>query len=55
MLKGGEGWIFPLTKKPIVEKTLSEPPSVVQNDLEDNSKSNENTSENSYKKYKKVN
>ena len=26
MLKGGEGWIFPLTKKPIVEKLLSEPP-----------------------------
>jgi hypothetical protein len=54
MLKGGEGWIFPLTKKPIVEKTLSEPPSVVPNNLEDNSISNDNTSENSYKKYKKV-
>ena len=32
MLKGGEGWIFPLTKKPIVEKTLSEPASVHEND-----------------------
>jgi hypothetical protein len=49
MLKGGEGWIFPLTKKPIVEKTLSEPPSTVPNDSEDNSV-NENK-ESSYKKY----
>ena len=24
MLKGGEGWIFPLTKKQVVEKTISE-------------------------------
>ena len=32
MLKGGEGWIFPLTKKQIVEKTLSEPASVHEND-----------------------
>jgi hypothetical protein len=28
LLKGGEGWIFPLTKKPFVEKLLSEPPTV---------------------------
>lgn len=32
MLKGGEGWIFPLTKKPIVEKLLSEPASVHDNE-----------------------
>jgi hypothetical protein len=51
MLKGGEGWIFPLTKKPIVEKTLSEPPSTVPIDNEDNSV-NENK-ESSYKKYTK--
>lgn len=49
MLKGGEGWIFPLTKKPIVEKTLSEPPSTVPIDNEDDSV-NENK-ESSYKKY----
>lgn len=36
MLKGGEGWIFPLTKKPVVEKTLSEPPSVHENDVSEN-------------------
>ena len=34
MLKGGEGWIFPLTKKLIVEKVLSEPPTVYENDVE---------------------
>jgi len=26
MLRGGEGWIFPLTKKSTVEQALSEPP-----------------------------
>jgi hypothetical protein len=26
MLRGGEGWIFPLTKKSLVEQALSEPP-----------------------------
>lgn len=36
MLKGGEGWIFPLTKKHVVEKMLSEPPSVHDNDNESN-------------------
>jgi hypothetical protein len=36
MLKGGEGWIFPLTKKPVVEKALSEQPSVYENDSSDN-------------------
>jgi hypothetical protein len=36
MLKGGEGWIFPLTKKPVVEKILSEAPSVHQNDISEN-------------------
>lgn len=30
MLRGGEGWIFPLTKKSIVEQALSEPP--IQNE-----------------------
>ena len=49
MLKGGEGWIFPLTKKPIVEKTLSEPPSTVPIENEDD-QVNENK-ESSYKKY----
>ena len=48
MLKGGEGWIFPLTKKPIVEKLLSEPPSV-HND--DNNNDNEHSSKSyNYKK-----
>ena len=37
MLKGGEGWVFPLTKKPIVEKLLSEPPSVHENDSNESS------------------
>ena len=41
MLKGGEGWIFPLTKKPIVEKMLSEPPSVHNNDSSENSNEND--------------
>lgn len=36
MLKGGEGWIFPLTKKPIVEKLLSEPPTESEIDSSDN-------------------
>jgi len=51
MLKGGEGWIFPLTKKPIVEKTLSEP----INNIETNSNEDTNISksENKYKDYKK--
>ena len=44
MLKGGEGWIFPLTKKPIIEKLLSEPPTV----YEDNSDSSSSSSS-SYK------
>lgn len=40
MLKGGEGWIFPLTKKPIVEKALSEPPSVHTDDIPVNNDNN---------------
>lgn len=50
MLKGGEGWIFPLTKKPIVEKILSEPPSVYENDNSDtNSDQSDNSSAKTYK------
>ena len=30
MLRGGEGWIFPLTKKSIVEQALSDPSSMTQ-------------------------
>lgn len=49
MLKGGEGWIFPLTKKPIVEKLLSEPASV--HDNETTEKNNESiTKTRTYKK-----
>ena len=40
MLRGGEGWIFPLTKKSIVEQALSEPP--VQNE---NSSNNETSTD----------
>lgn len=47
MLKGGEGWIFPLTKKPVVEKLLSEPPTVYE-DGSDNSSSSSSSSS-SYK------
>lgn len=32
MLRGGEGWIFPLTKKSTVEQALSEPPSMTQSE-----------------------
>jgi hypothetical protein len=51
MLKGGEGWIFPLTKKPIVEKMLSEPPTVYENENK-NEKSQNFTKECSPKNYK---
>jgi hypothetical protein len=30
MLRGGEGWIFPLTKKSTVEQALSDPSSIAQ-------------------------
>ena len=49
MLKGGEGWIFPLTKKPVVEKALSEQPSVYENDSSDNDNSNYQKTKNTYK------
>ena len=58
MLKGGEGWIFPLTKKPIVEKLLSEPPSVYDNNNENDNSNNQNdNNSNSYSKntYKSIN
>ena len=48
MLKGGEGWIFPLTKKPVVEKLLSEPPTVYE-DSSDNSSSSSSSSSSFYK------
>lgn len=32
MLRGGEGWIFPLTKKSTVEQALSEPPTMTQSE-----------------------
>jgi|688.fasta_scaffold76613_2 hypothetical protein len=57
LLKGGEGWIFPLTKKPIVEKTLSEPPSVHDNNdsnspRDKNNENNENDKNYTKKSYK---
>jgi hypothetical protein len=58
MLKGGEGWIFPLTKKPIVEKLLSEPPSVYDNNNENDNSNNQNdNNSSSYSKntYKSIN
>jgi len=56
MLKGGEGWIFPLTKKPIVEKALSEPPTVYENDSESkNEKSQNYSSTKNYKTSPKTN
>ena len=57
MLKGGEGWIFPLTKKPIVEKLLSEPPSVYDNNENDNSNNQNDNNSSSYSKntYKSIN
>ena len=48
MLKGGEGWIFPLTKKPVVEKLLSEPPTVYE-DSSDSSSSSSSSSSSTYK------
>ncbi len=42
MLKGGEGWIFPLTKKHVVEKMLSDPPSVHDNNDNSNDMGNDN-------------
>jgi len=40
-LRGGEGWIFPLTKKSIVEQALSEPPTT-QNENSPTEKNNTN-------------
>jgi hypothetical protein len=55
MLKGGEGWIFPLTKKPVVEKLLSEPATVYE-DGSDNSSSSSSYKEkqNTYKTSRSV-
>jgi hypothetical protein len=44
MLRGGEGWIFPLTKKSIVEQALSEPPTL------ENTNSNETSNTEQVKK-----
>lgn len=53
MLKGGEGWIFPLTKKPIVEKILSEPPSINDSSSYENDNSNVQKPKNTYKSDRK--
>ena len=52
-LRGGEGWIFPLKNKPIVEKALSEPPSVIsENESRNDTSSNSYSNTSSSSKYK---
>ena len=51
MLRGGEGWIFPLTKKSMVEQALSDPLSMTQ--VENSTNENNEKSQSSTTEYKK--